>query len=65
MAKYETELPAVVWEFTEVSELLGVKALQDVMFVIGQLGGNPAGTPGLEQLAELREQYPQYGEMLR
>lgn len=65
MARYDQELPEAVWEVEEIQVVLGLRALNDVMMVIGVVGANPAGTPDFHKLADLREKYPQYGEMLR
>jgi O6-methylguanine-DNA--protein-cysteine methyltransferase len=59
-----TTAPGVLWEVEEIQELIGLDALNDVMFVIGAMGANPAGTPDFKMLARLREEYPQYAELL-
>lgn len=58
-------LPDGVWESREVQECLGVRALNEVMLLIGAIGGNPSGTVTNEFRAVLIERYPQYADMLR
>jgi hypothetical protein len=60
----ETTAPDILFEVEEIQDCIGLRALNDIMFVIGAMGANPAGTPSFEKLEKLREEYPQYAELL-
>jgi hypothetical protein len=57
--------PDVLWEVEEIQDLIGLRALNDVMYVIGAMASNPSGPATFEKLEKLREEYPQYAELLR
>jgi hypothetical protein len=63
-ALLETELPDDTSEFPEVMTLTGLGDLNNVFFLLGELAGHPAGTPGPQQREAVRAKYPEFGELI-
>lgn len=55
---------SIVWEIREIQDVLGFTSLADLMHLLGEIGGHPAGTPDGQMIKALLAKYPEYGDLL-